>query len=130
MTDIIIKAYDVLDDFLAHPAYLDMKVLDCEIKDKHQDLLIRFREAREVYEEIMAHGGTYHPDYKEAVKTLTETKKVLYESQEVKRYIGLEKVFENDLNDFLRDLASAISPHITTSGPLGLSMKGGSCHAR
>lgn len=130
MTEIIIKAYDVRDEYLIHPGYLELKILDKTIKEQYADLLLRFQHARTAYETVMDTGGNHHPDYKDVVKMLMEAKTNLYELPEVKRILMLEKTLQDDLNDFMSKLAMEISPHIQTSGAIGLTRKGEACHAR
>jgi cell fate (sporulation/competence/biofilm development) regulator YlbF (YheA/YmcA/DUF963 family) len=80
------------------------------------------------YDEVLEQGGSYHPDYKQTLRQLSEAKKDLYEKDAVKNYIALEKAFELKINTILRDITESISTHIKTPNELGLFKKeGGGC---
>lgn len=130
MTDIIMQAYNVLDAFKQDPHYMTMKTLDKEIEIKYQKEIERFKQAKLAYDDIMATGGTYHPDYKEAAKKLSLTKTDLYQKPAVVRYVEAERKFQEIINTFLNEMTHAVSSHIKTPNKLGIVQKGGSCHVR
>ena len=128
MTDIIIKAYDVLDEFLEDPSLPEIKKLNQSIDKLYKNEVKAFNDAKTKYEQVLNEGGTYHPDYKQCVKILSETKKALYETKDVKRYLELELALEAKLNAFLNDISKTISEHVPTPNKFGMIKKGGSCH--
>ncbi|MFA5471195.1 MAG: YlbF family regulator [Acholeplasmataceae bacterium] len=128
MTDIIIKAYDVLDEFLNDEKFPEIKKLHQTIDDLYETEIKAFDQAKEAYQKVMDEGGSYHPDYKDAVKHLSETKKHLYEQPEVKKYLALELELETELNEFLNTLSKTISDHVPAPNKFGMIKKGGSCH--
>lgn len=130
MTSIIMQAYQVLDEIKKDPTYQKIKHFDRVAADLYQKETLEFQKARARYDKIMNEGGTYHPDFKDAVRTLSEAKSILYSKEEVKTYFELEKKFETELNDFLFELTQAVSSHIKTPDKLGIIKKGGSCHVR
>lgn len=130
MTDIIMQAYNVLDEIKDDPMYQSIKTLDRLITSKYKEEIKVFNQANKVYNQVMAEGGTYHPDYKEAVKTFSQAKSNLYQKQEVVQYFEIEKQFQEQLNDFLTQLSQAVSNHIKTPNKMGIVTKGGSCHVR
>lgn len=130
MTDLIIQAYHVLDELKKDPHYLKMKQLDRLIADTYPDTIRTFHETKKVYDDIMATGGSYHPDFKQAVKQFSEAKATLYQQPEVTQYFEAEKAFETMINDFLKEMTESISSHIKTPNKLGIVQKGGSCHVR
>ena len=129
MTDIIIQAYEVLDEIRRDPRYQEIKAIDQTIIQLFQQEIAHFRKTKEHYDEIMSQGGHYHPDFKEAVKAFSEAKNDLYSKPEVKRYFQLEKEIQDEINDFLIELSQSVSSHIKTPNKLGIVSKGGgSCH--
>ena len=130
MTEIIMQAYQVLDEIKSDETYLKIKSFNRLVSELYQKETEAFQKARLHYDQVMAEGGTYHPDFKDTIKKLSETKSILYSKEEVKTYFELEKKFETELNDFLHDLTQAVSSHIKTPDKLGIIKKGGSCHVR
>ncbi len=130
MTDIIMQAYHVLDEIRRDPVYQSIKKLDQTIAVLYKNEIEQFQKAKLAYESIMSSGGSYHPDFKEAVKKFSEAKTMLYGKPEVKSYFESEKVFQDDLNQFLFDMTQAVSSHIKTPDQMGIVKKGGSCHVR
>lgn len=128
MTDIIIKAYDVLDEILNDEKIPEIKQLHRKMDDLYKHEIQAFEEAKLAYQKVMDEGGTYHPDYKSAIKHLSETKKNLYEQPEVKKYLALELELETELNEFLNALSKTISDHVPAPNKFGMIKKGGSCH--
>ena len=130
MTDIIMQAYKVLEEIKKDPTYQSIKDFDRIVAQLYQEETTAFQKARAVYDQIMSEGGTYHPDFKDAVRSLSETKAILYGKDEVKTYFELEKKFETELNEFLYEMTQAVSSHVKTPDKLGIIKKGGSCHVR
>ena len=130
MTDIIMQAYQVLEEIKKDSTYQRIKEFDRMVTGLYQEEALSFQKARAHYNQIMNEGGTYHPDFKDAVRALSEAKMILYSKEEIKTYFDLEKKFETELNDFLFELTQAVSSHIKTPDKLGIIKKGGSCHVR
>ncbi|MDD3068015.1 MAG: hypothetical protein RBQ78_02305 [Acholeplasmataceae bacterium] len=130
MTEIIIQAYQVLDEILKDEHYIEMKRLNQSIIKKYENEISAFNEAKDLYSQIMQEGGTYHPDFKRVSNLLSETKRKLYETDDMKRYVLLEKTLQTEINTFLADLTEFISPHMKTPDVFGIIKKGGSCHVR
>ena len=130
MTDIIMQAYQVLEEIKSDETYKKIKEFNQLVIRLYQKETEAFQKARAHYVQIMSEGGTYHPDFKDAVKALSETKSILYSKEEVKAYFEIEKQFETELNDFLYDMTQAVSSHIKTPDKMGIIKKGGSCHVR
>lgn len=128
MTDIILQTYEAVDEMMTDEDIVTLKTLNKIIDEKYQDEIEAFSQAKDVYGDIMATGGHYHPDFKQASLKLLETKTALYQKDEVKTYLALEKKVETKLNDFLKAITERISPHIPTPNALGMVKKGGSCH--
>ncbi len=130
MTEIIMQAYNVLDELKTDPLFIQMKELDQQIASLYQNEIQAFTKAKEVYEDVMTTGGSYHPDYKNAIRKLSETKSDLYGKPEVMQYVQTEKAFQDMINEFLQQMTSMVSTHIKTPNKLGIVQKGGSCHVR
>ncbi|HAX03965.1 MAG: hypothetical protein A2Y45_07370 [Tenericutes bacterium GWC2_34_14] len=130
MTEIILQAYIVLDELKQDPMFTEMKALDLYIMNTYQEEIKVFQNAKHIYDDVMATGGTYHPDFKKAVKDFSEAKATLYAKPEVSRYFQLEKSFQDDINAYLKTMTDTVSTHIKTPNKLGIVQKGGSCHVR
>ena len=130
MTEIIMQAYQVLDEIKQEETFLEMKRLDHVIPIKYKTEIELFQAAKKVYDDVMATGGSYHPDFKKAVKAFSEAKTILYAKEEVSTYFQLEKTLQDDINAFLKTLTDTVSTHIKTPNKLGIVQKGGSCHVR
>jgi cell fate (sporulation/competence/biofilm development) regulator YlbF (YheA/YmcA/DUF963 family) len=122
------KAYDVVDEILKDPVIKEIKRLNQSIDHVCKEEIKAFNDAKIKYQMIFNQGGTYHPDYKQSIKVLSETKKALYEMPEVKKYLELELEFEAKLNEFLNTISKTISDHVPAPNKFGMIKKGGSCH--
>lgn len=128
MTEIIMQTYEVLNEIKHDQIYSKIKKLNRMINQKYQEEIMKFNQAKNMYQEVLNQGGTYHPDYKKVIKAMSEAKHELYSKEEVKSYLELEKKFELDLNSFLAQISKSISSYIKTPNKLGIVTKGGSCH--
>lgn len=123
MTELIMQAYNVLDEFMEHPLYLELRILDKQIEEKYPKLIKQFNEAKIKYDEILNTGGKHHPDYKTSILELSTIKAELYAKEEVQRYFELEHNLQALINSFLEQMASLISPHIETPNNFNLLKK-------
>ncbi len=130
MTELIMQAYQVLDEIKEDIKYKEVKHLDQKMLELYKDEIKSFQDAKTKYDTVMSEGGSYHPDFKEAVKKFSESKTILYSKPEVKRYFEVEKEFQDELNTFLSEMTQAVSSHIQTPDKMGIIKKGGSCHVR
>lgn len=128
MTDIIIKAYDVLEEIIKSHKFLEIKELNEKLDHLYRKEVNDYNDAKIAYQNVLNEGGTYHPDYKKTIKHLSETKATLYNKPEVKKYNDLELEFEAELNEFLYELSKSVSSHVPTPNRFGMIKKGGSCH--
>ena len=130
MTEVSLQAYQVLDEIKQDQIYVELRSLNKIIETTYKDEIIAFNRAKQHYDQIMGEGGAYHPDYKAATQRLSLTKKALYDTNHMKKYVVLERQLQTMLNTFLTDLTRVISPHIKTPDIFGIIKKGGSCHVR
>lgn len=128
MTDIILQAYNVVDEIVKDPDVITLKTLNKAIDAKFPNEIAAFTKAKKAYSDVMSTGGNYHPDFKKVTLELSETKSELYQKPEVSEYLKLEKKVETKLNDLLKEMTQCISSHIPTPNALGIVKKGGSCH--
>lgn len=128
MTDIMLQAYQVLDEIRSEQTYQEIKRLDKVMLELYRHEIQVFQRAKIKYDQIMAEGGSYHPDFKEVVKAFAEAKSNLYSKEEVKRYFELEKSLQDEINDFLAKISETVSPYVKSPDKMGIIKKGGSCH--
>ncbi len=128
MTDIILQAYNVVDEIVKDPEVIALKKLNKTIDKKFKSEIKAFSDAKEVYSDVMSTGGHYHPDFKAVTVKLSKAKLELYEKPEVSEYLKLEKKVETKLNDMLKKMTERISSHIPTPNAIGMVKKGGACH--
>lgn len=128
MTEIIMKAYDVAEEIIETSSLKEIVRLNKSIDQLYPKEIELFERAKLKYQDVMNTGGTYHPDYKDVSKELSETKSNLYKQMEVDKYITLEREFEKELNDYIFEMTSIISDNIPSPNAFGIVKKGGSCH--
>ncbi len=128
MTEIIMKTYDVADEFKNRKDFQEIVRLNKIIDQLYKDEIKSFNEIKQQYQEILDTGGKYHPDYKKITGLLSEAKISLYNKPEVIEYRLLEFEFEKELNSFISDLSHEISDNIPSPNAFGIVKKGGSCH--
>ncbi len=129
MTDVLMATYDYCDSIKKSTQYQMLKTLNQNIEKQYASEISAFNEAKRHYYEVMEQGGSYHPDFKETAKHLSQTKKTLYEKPEVMALIKLENELQNTLNDLIREVTLLISPYIKVPNEVGLIKEKESCHA-
>lgn len=115
-TDIILKAYEVLDAFKETEDYKELQYLHEQIQHKYMIELKNYHTHFKRFEEVFNQGGTYHPDFKEVSRTYQETKIVLFEKEEVKRYFLLERTINEKLSAFSFELMASVSNYYNQKG--------------
>lgn len=118
-TDIILKAYEVLDAFKETEDYKELLSLNKKIQDKYKQELESYHKHFKRFEEVFNTGGVYHPDFKEVSKAYQEMKITLFEKEEVKRYFLLERIINEKLSAFSSELMASVSNYY--------NQKGGAC---
>lgn len=100
-----------------------------EQDDEAQQLIRRFRKAKERFEECRQFGR-FHPDYHEAKDEAAELQRRLDECVSVRRFKAAEQAVDELLHDIAVLIARAVSDDIKVPGndpvPSGCS-SGGSC---
>jgi len=130
MTEIIMQAYQVLDEMIADSVYKELKLYKQIINKKYEDEIKAFQLIKDQYDQMMSEGGSYHPDFTKTNQKLSEMKSKVYHIPEIKHYFELEKAFQEKLNAFLCELTQSVSPYIQIPNQIGIVTKGGSCHVR
>lgn len=130
MTEIIIQAYRAIDEIAADPRLFELRAMNKTILTEYHKEVEAFRRAKDDFERIRNEGGSYHPEYKSASRTLSEAKQALYRKKDVKCYFELEQSINDDLQSFLHKIVSSISQEIKSSDHLWTKSKGGTCNAR
>lgn len=126
MTEIMLMAYDLLDDFIELEEYKRLKQLSKIVESKYINEINDFKKSREIYDDIMQYGGIYHPDFKDAARKLSVSKAILYQKNEVQDLLMLEQKVQNILNQLIDDIKDTVSPYLRTPNELGMTRKGGS----
>ncbi|OUM96449.1 MAG: regulator [Thermobacillus sp. ZCTH02-B1] len=130
MAALLIKAYE-LGDMINQSAdaadYLYWKA-QLERDEEAQELIRRFRRAKERFEEC-SRFGRFHPDYDEAKREAAELKRRLDECLTVRRFKEAEKAVDDMLHEIAVLIARAVSDDIKV--PYGDAVRtgcgGGSC---
>lgn len=128
MNELILLAYDYLDEYRSKDIYQEFLLLDNKIKTEYQDVLKAFTLVKNEYDEVME-IGRFHPDFKVVVKKYQNAKIELFSYDDIKRYLELEKMIESDLNETLKIFSDHISSNIPVFNELGFisGNKGGNC---
>ncbi|VEU81222.1 YlbF family regulator [Haploplasma axanthum] len=126
MTDLLLLAYDYVDEFKNKDYYQEYISLSKMIDDKYYDDLIKVNKIKEEYDAVLEYGR-YHPDFKDVTKKYSEAKKKLFEIDDIKRYFELDRIIEEEINEFLNKVTSSISENIPVFNKFGfITKKGGS----
>lgn len=128
MNDIIMLAYEYLDDFRTKDYYQEFVSLSLSINTKYEKEINHFNDVKREYEEVLE-IGRYHPDIKEVTIKYRDAKVKFFEVNDIKRYFELERQIELEINELFNEMTNIISPNIPVLNKFGLinSNKGGSC---
>ncbi|NLN50630.1 MAG: hypothetical protein GX149_03280 [Acholeplasmataceae bacterium] len=102
--EIYLKAYQLADELKKSYEYEELKQLNQLLEKKYHVEIENYQKAFQVFQRVLAEGGKYHPDFKEATTNYQEAKKELFEKSEVKKYFQCE----NRINDYLKELSDEI----------------------
>ncbi|MDY0277501.1 MAG: YlbF family regulator [Acholeplasma sp.] len=130
MTEILMLAYDYLDQLKASDEYHEYLILSKVIDDKYHDEVLKVNEIKEMFDEVSEYGK-YHPEYKNISEKFSNAKKELFSYQDIKRYLELNRMLEERINDLLREVSFNISENIPVFNKFGfITSKGGGCSVR
>lgn len=116
-TDIIIKTYELLDEFKDSTLYKEYLSLRDESK-KHQALLDNYQKLKEKFENL--EGGKYNPSFKEYASKLQDAKNAMFSVEVIKRLFVVETMLQQQLDEYSRQIGKAISDQIKTPNELGI----------
>lgn len=127
MIKIINETYELVDKLIEKDNYKQLKKLNQKLNNLYPLLLKDYKDAKEKYDNVLDEGSHYHPDFKSVAKKLSEVKTILFEKEEVKNILKLEKEIELELNEIITNISNVISENIQTPNEIGLlrSKKGG-----
>ena len=125
---ILLKAYEVAEEIKSTEAFKDLQYYGAYMQTHLKNEVEAYQKAMTKFTEVQSLGGTYHPDFKQTVATLSVTKKALYETEAVKKYLAAEKIIQQTLDDLSRTLGQTISSHVKVPNELGLFKENNSCH--
>jgi hypothetical protein len=91
-----------------------LKELKIIIDNKYTKEIISFKRCEANYLEASLHKE-YYSNYEEITRKLSEAKAILYNKEEVKEYLKLERVIQEMLNNDFNELKQAISNKFGTS---------------
>jgi cell fate (sporulation/competence/biofilm development) regulator YlbF (YheA/YmcA/DUF963 family) len=128
MTEIILQTYNVLDEIKEKFHFKKLSQLKSIIDKTYEKEIKQFDQAKKEYDEIMEQGGTFHKRYQEVAKNLSFAKEILYNKNEVKEYMTIEKNIQFELNDLLNSIAKTVSKEIQTPNEFGIISKKGKHH--
>ncbi|MEC9485018.1 MAG: YlbF family regulator [Candidatus Izemoplasma sp.] len=119
--EVMIKAYDLVDEIKSSDAYQEYIKLENDIANNKdiQETVAQFQKAKSAYEEAKQYGK-HHPDLKSRQRTLADVKKNLYSYSSVARYKQLEIKLQKQLDRISKTIANAISLHIPHPNELGI----------
>lgn len=128
MTNILLLAYDYLDELKQSDYYKEFINIDKELDLKYSNDLEELKIMKDKYDEIMDTGGRHHPDFKEISNLFSTTKKKVFQIDIVKRYLELERQIEEEINSLFNDMSKNISSNIPVFNKFGFIEKnGGKC---
>lgn len=115
-TNIIIKAYDLVDELKQSFHYQELRRLDKVIKTKYKKELKEYLETFKTFNEVYNTGGTYHPDFKKASKEYRLKKEVLFKKEEVIDYFKYESLINAYLKELSDEIVSSVSNYSNLEG--------------
>lgn len=127
MTEILMLAYDYVDEIKASNEYQRLLWLNDNLTKLYQEEIKAFKTIEKAYNEVME-IGIHHPDFKKVSSSFVEVKKNLYEKSEVKEYLALDRKIEVKMNQLLEKISTNISTNIPIKNEFGFFKGGGSCN--
>lgn len=94
-----------------------LKELKKIIDQKYAKEIVVFKRCEANYLEASQHKE-YYPNFNEIVKKLSEAKSVLYNKEEVKEYLLLERTIQEMLTNDFNELKQSISSKLGTNKTL------------
>jgi cell fate (sporulation/competence/biofilm development) regulator YlbF (YheA/YmcA/DUF963 family) len=91
-----------------------LKELKKLIDEKYAKEIVIFKRCEANYLEASLHKE-YYSNYEEITRKLSEAKAILYNKEEVKEYLKLERAIQEMLNNDFNELKQAISNKFGTS---------------
>lgn len=122
----LMQSYTIADEIKTGDAFKRLVALKKQIDNDCSEEIKAFKYEEERYNDVIQYG-TYHPDYKTVTLAFSQAKTKLYTHPLVKEYREIEKIIQQELDAFSRELAKAVSDHATAPNDLGL-LKGVGCH--
>lgn len=128
MTEILLGAYDYLDELRNNPKYQEYIKINQEIKIIYKKDYEKLAKAKQAFEEVFEYGSN-HPSFKELASNYSLISKELFSKPELKKQLRLNNEIEIMINDFLKQVVNEISPNIPVLNEFGFVSlkKGGNC---
>lgn len=111
MESLIDNYIDLISDTNEFKRLLELKKI---IDTKYPKEIIAFKTAESKYNEALDYGK-YYPGIDNLRRSLSEKKTILYNKEEVKEYLELERKLDKMLNDDLNELKKSISNKFKTN---------------
>lgn len=128
MTNIILTAYDVVDEIRDSENYVELDNLNKYIKKNLKSIYQKYIDLKVKFDDILSKGGKYHPDFKEVSQQLLIEKNNFYNNEYVKRHMVLQRKLQKELNILSNQIGSSISNNLSTPNEFGFVVsKKGSC---
>lgn len=125
LTNILLSAYDYLDELRENPKYIEYIKLNKEIKTVFAEEFKELDNCKKAFEEVLEYGRN-HPDFKKVSSEYSKISKELFSKPLLRKQLALNNEIESLINNFLNEIVSEISPNIPVLNELGIiSNKGG-----
>lgn len=125
MTEILLSAYDYLDDLRDNPKYIEYIKLNQEVKITFKEEFLKLAQAKKAFEDVLEYGRN-HPDFKKVSAEYSNISKELFSKPMLRKQLSLNNEIESLINEFLNEIVNEISPNIPVLNELGIiSNKGG-----
>ena len=125
MTELMLLAYDYLDNLRSCEKYQKYIEVNKQVKEKHSADFSKLAETKKKFEEVLEYGN-HHPDFREMAKKYSNMSKEVYSIPLIKQQMDQNKEFEARINKFVSELTGCISNHIPILNELGIvASKGG-----
>lgn len=127
MTEILMLAYDYVEDIKKTNEYKKLVWLNENLDNLYHDEIKIFKAKQKEYNDVLE-IGIYHPDFKRVTAEFSKIKQTLYEKENVKEYLELDRKIELEVNTILESISKSISNNIPVTNKFGFIKGGGSCN--
>ena len=120
MEELINQAFLVGQEIKNTEDYKRLIELKKIIDSKYSKEINAFKEHTEEYNKLILSNDKYSSKFKESSSNLIDSKVSLYVKEEVVEYFKIERIIQEELNKFSKEIAKAVSKNISVPNDFGI----------